>query len=93
MLKNNKIYLLSLIIALVVVNIISAFFIVSNGSSVNALEKEKRITLNENQEMRDELVENSSLTSLTSKAFAFGYNKAETKIYVTNLETAVASAK
>lgn len=84
---KKNIYLGSVVLLFLIVNIVFALQTVSSGSKLSDLEVQEKELLRKNKEISEELVKASSLTSVMEMALALGYDKPNDLIYVRESST------
>lgn len=81
--KFGKSILWILTVPFIVAAILMTVEMASSGASLSKLEREEAVLRAENQNLNDELVQASSLSSFESSSESLGLTKAEKIIYIT----------
>lgn len=84
---NMPLFMAPLFVVLLVASVFITIGLVTSGSKLAKLERERATLSKENEDIKRRLVNDSSLTELSEKADDLGFKRPQEIIYVTEIET------
>lgn len=84
--KYKELIFTTILIVLVIANVIFTVSVSASGAELTNIEKTQNALFSKNQELRDKITNESSLSAIGEKANSLGFSKPENIVYVTGVE-------
>ncbi len=80
--KYKELIFTVILIMLVVANVFFTVSVSASGAELTNIEKNQNILISKNQEMKDKISEESSLSTIEEKAVSLGFLKPQNIVYI-----------